>query len=232
MPTLEKIQAQMKKLQEQADTLIAKKAQAALDQIRELMIKHGLTTTDIEARAKARRERKRAADAQTAVTSKAPKKTVAAKGKLPAKYMNPETGETWSGHARPPAWIRDAADRSRFLIAGASASNGAAAKKAAAVPKKASAKKAVAKKASAKTGATASKKAPAKSAATAKKAAVKKVAVKKTAVKKAVAGKKTAAPADKKPAAKKTPGRRAAAVPSSEGRSSADSTPAAAPSGE
>ncbi|WP_408360542.1 MULTISPECIES: H-NS family nucleoid-associated regulatory protein [unclassified Paraburkholderia] len=38
-------------------------------------------------------------------------------GKLPPKYINPKTGETWSGHARPPAWIAEAKDRSKFLIA-------------------------------------------------------------------------------------------------------------------
>ncbi len=58
MATLEQIQARMKKLQAQAEVLLAKRAQAAVDQIRELMIKHGLTTVDIEARAKARREAK------------------------------------------------------------------------------------------------------------------------------------------------------------------------------
>ena len=53
MPTLEQIQAKLKKLQAQADVLIARKAQAAVDQIRDLMLKHGLTTADIEAKAKA-----------------------------------------------------------------------------------------------------------------------------------------------------------------------------------
>lgn len=37
MPTLEQIQAKLKKLQAQADVLIARKAQAAVDQIRDLM---------------------------------------------------------------------------------------------------------------------------------------------------------------------------------------------------
>jgi len=60
MPTLEQIQEKMKKLQVQADTLIAKKAQAAVDQIRKIMLTHGLTTVDIEAKAKARREAKAA----------------------------------------------------------------------------------------------------------------------------------------------------------------------------
>ncbi|MFP3559554.1 H-NS family nucleoid-associated regulatory protein, partial [Paraburkholderia sp. SIMBA_049] len=51
------------------------------------------------------------------VSAKAPGKA-AAKGKLPPKYVNPRTGETWSGHARPPAWIKDVKHRSKFLIAG------------------------------------------------------------------------------------------------------------------
>ncbi|SAL79766.1 histone family protein nucleoid-structuring protein H-NS [Caballeronia terrestris] len=97
MTTLERIQAKLKQLQQEADALIARKAQVAVDQIRELMLKHGLTTADIEAKAKARRE---------AVT----------KEKLPPKYRNAKTGETWSGHARPPAWIKDVKDRTRFLI--------------------------------------------------------------------------------------------------------------------
>ena len=60
MPTLEQIQEKMKKLQVQADTLIAKKAQAAVDQIRKIMLTHGLTTDDIEVKAKAKREAKAA----------------------------------------------------------------------------------------------------------------------------------------------------------------------------
>jgi len=33
----------------------------------------------------------------------------------PARYRNPQTGETWSGRGRPPAWI-EARDRSTFEI--------------------------------------------------------------------------------------------------------------------
>jgi hypothetical protein len=39
MATLEQIQNRLKKLQAQADALIAKKAQVVVDQIRELMLK-------------------------------------------------------------------------------------------------------------------------------------------------------------------------------------------------
>lgn len=38
------------------------------------------------------------------------------KGKQPAKYLNPETGATWSGRGPAPAWLAAASDRSQFLI--------------------------------------------------------------------------------------------------------------------
>jgi DNA-binding protein H-NS len=112
--TLEAIQAKMKKLQVQADALIAKKAQAALDQIRALMLKHGLTTEDIEAKAKAKREVKAANGSASNVT---PKAAGSLKSGTPPKYQHPKTGATWTGHGRAPAWIAEAKDRSKFLIA-------------------------------------------------------------------------------------------------------------------
>ena len=107
MPTLEQIQTKMKQLQTQADALIAKKAQAAVDQIRKIMLAHGLTTEDIETKAKAKREAKAA--------------NSSLKSKTPPKYRHPKTGATWTGHGRAPAWIAEAKDRSKFLIAGAEA---------------------------------------------------------------------------------------------------------------
>jgi DNA-binding protein H-NS len=208
MATLEQIQARVKKLQAQAEALIAKRAQGALDQIRELMIKHGLTTRDIEARAKARRER-----AQAQRTRAAGVKLKAAgpvKGKLAPKYRDPETGATWSGHARPPAWIKNVKDRSRFLIDAGSAT---LATTASAPAKKTAAKHAVGRKAaSAKAaGSVVAKKATASTAGalkvTAKKAVAKKAAAKKTTAKTTLAKRATPA-AVEKAAAKKTPGRK------------------------
>ncbi|RFU45124.1 H-NS family nucleoid-associated regulatory protein [Paraburkholderia sp. DHOC27] len=217
MATLEQIQARMKKLQAQAEALLAKRAQAAVDQIRELMIKHGLTTEDIEARAKARREAKAAGRRLVNGVSKAAK---SAKGKMPAKYRDPKTGATWSGHARPPAWIKDVKDRSRFLINGAAsaAHEVASATRPAAKARKAAAKKASAVKAVAKKTV---KKTVVKAAAV-KKTAAKKVGATKVTAKKAVAKKASAAKpraassagvkkaGRPKAAAKKSPGRKAA----------------------
>jgi DNA-binding protein H-NS len=111
--TLEQIQAKMMKLQTQADALIAKGAQAALNQIQRIMLEHGLTTEDIEAKAIAKRDSR-------STNAVAPK--VKGKGNASAtepkspKYLHPKTGATWTGHGRPPAWIAKVRDRSKFLI--------------------------------------------------------------------------------------------------------------------
>jgi DNA-binding protein H-NS len=114
MPTLEEIQANIKKLQLQADSLIEKKAQAAVDQIRKLMLEHGLTTEDIEAKAKAKREGKAASGA--AVSAKSSKVSGSLGSKVPPKYQHPKTGVTWTGRGSAPAWIADVKDRTKYLI--------------------------------------------------------------------------------------------------------------------
>src|ERR1700736_2745906 len=114
MPTLEQIQEKMKKLQVQADALIAKKAQAAVDQIRKIMLAHGLTTEDIEAKAKAKREAKAANGSASNVKAKV---ASSPKGGTPPKYRHPKTGATWTGHGRAPVWIANVKDRTKFLIA-------------------------------------------------------------------------------------------------------------------
>src|SRR5260370_26373230 len=124
MPTLEQIQAKLKKLQVQAEALIAKRAQSVLNDIRKLMDEHGLTTADIDAHSSTKKPRGRPAGTTSRAKSKAKSKGKAAdNGKLPAKYRNPKTGATWSGWARPPLWIKDVKDRTKFLIGGHSESN-------------------------------------------------------------------------------------------------------------
>jgi DNA-binding protein H-NS len=104
----------MKKLQVQADTLIAKKAQAAVDQIRKIMLAHGLTTVDVEVKAKAKREAKAANGSTPHVKAKVARSL---NGGTPPKYQHPKTGATWTGHGRAPAWIADTKNRAKFLIA-------------------------------------------------------------------------------------------------------------------
>ncbi|WP_322050591.1 H-NS family nucleoid-associated regulatory protein [Paraburkholderia bannensis] len=121
MATLDSIQARIAKLQAQAEAIVVNKSTAVLDKIRELMAKHGLTIADVEAHAGKRRGRKPQSGA------------AAAKSASAAKYADPKTGATWTGHGRAPSWIANAKDRSKFLVEGASALNSVAVK---ATPKK------------------------------------------------------------------------------------------------
>jgi DNA-binding protein H-NS len=77
------------------------------------MLEHGLTTLDIEARAKLTRE----AGHPAAGRSGKGKIATGVKKKGVPKYRHPKTGTTWSGHGRAPAWIAGAKDRTKFLIA-------------------------------------------------------------------------------------------------------------------
>ena len=239
MPTLEQIQAKLKKLQAQADVLIARKAQVAVDQIRELMLKHGLTTADIEAKAKARRAARGLNGHAAGGKAKA-----AGAGKSLPKYRDHKTGATWTGHGRAPAWIAAVKDRTQFLIEGASELKSAA--KAAVTQAKGKSKgqpkgAQPPKYLNPKTGATWSGRGPAPAwlatvkdrtrflidgASATSNAAAKKVVTAKKAVakkgtaatKKAVAKKSAAKPAAKKAAAKKTAVKKTATARKAPGR--------------
>ncbi|CAJ8619087.1 histone family protein nucleoid-structuring protein H-NS [Burkholderia pseudomallei] len=107
MPTLEAIQTKIKRLQEQAEAIKAKEASATLDRIVKLMQKSGVTVADIEAHIGGKK-------------GGAWRSKVAASNRAPAtaKYQDPKTGATWSGHGRAPAWIANVKSRDRFLVDG------------------------------------------------------------------------------------------------------------------
>jgi DNA-binding protein H-NS len=118
MATLETIQRKIERLRAQAEKAATKQHSAVIERIRGIMEKHGLSVADVAAHLGEKRG-VRGARAGHAVGA-----ALQGKGKLPPKYMNPATGETWSGHARPPRWIAGVKDRTRFLI-----DNGNAARK-------------------------------------------------------------------------------------------------------
>jgi DNA-binding protein H-NS len=108
--TLERIQVKLRKLQAQADAMIAKQSSEVLETIRGLMAKHGLTTADIDAHigGKKRGPNVRAKAAVTVASA-----TV--------KYRDPKSGATWSGRGPAPAWIATVKDRTKFLVVGSAA---------------------------------------------------------------------------------------------------------------
>lgn len=105
MATLENIQAKIARLQAEAEVIAKKQSLAAVAKISELMEKHGLTLVDLELQlGGSKRGRK------TAVVQTINKRNGA------AKYVDPKSGATWTGHGRAPAWIASAKNRNRFLI--------------------------------------------------------------------------------------------------------------------
>jgi len=104
MATLEAIQARIKKLEAQAQALKAKAASGVIKQIHDLMARHEISIDDV-----------------AGFVGKALGKTKAnAVGKADsAKYVDPQTGASWSGRGRAPTWIANASDRTAFLSASA-----------------------------------------------------------------------------------------------------------------
>jgi DNA-binding protein H-NS len=136
MATLMQIQARIAKLQAKADSVKQKQQAAVMTRISKMMNDNDVSIDALQAFIKPGPGRKRlvTSASRTAVATDTPKrrgrppgskngaakptKAVASKSKkgLPAKYRNPETGDEWSGWARPPAWIANVKDRTKFLI--------------------------------------------------------------------------------------------------------------------
>ncbi|WP_199542032.1 H-NS family nucleoid-associated regulatory protein [Paraburkholderia kururiensis] len=105
MATLENIQAKIVRLQAEAEAIVKKQSLAAVGKIGELMEKHGLTLADLESHLGGRKRGRKAAGVKAA-----------GKRNGVAKYVDPKSGATWTGHGRAPAWIANAKNRNRFLI--------------------------------------------------------------------------------------------------------------------
>ncbi|CAG2161320.1 MULTISPECIES: H-NS histone family protein [Cupriavidus] len=102
MATYKQLLAEKEALEAKLNEVRATEVAGVIDQIRSLMSEYGLTPDDIAPR----RGRGRPAGSNTAAKKEhAP---------LPAKYMDPKTGKTWSGRGRAPAWLGKRPER--FLI--------------------------------------------------------------------------------------------------------------------
>lgn len=110
MATLESLQAKIAQLQAQAEAIVKKDSGAVIEKIRGLVETHGLTVTDIEAHVGSGNKRGR---------KPAVKTTTRSSGSTP-KYRDTKTGATWTGRGRAPAWIANAKDRTKFLVASSS----------------------------------------------------------------------------------------------------------------
>lgn len=95
MPTYKEYQEQIAKLQSLAEQARQDELGDARRQVQQLMSTHGLSHADF------------ALNGKTDKTSQ--------KGKVQAKYRDPDTGATWSGRGRAPLWL-NGRDKSDFAI--------------------------------------------------------------------------------------------------------------------
>ncbi|QGZ65363.1 H-NS histone family protein [Paraburkholderia acidisoli] len=95
MSDLKELLAQRQELETQLEAAFKEERLNVLDEISRKMKLHKITFDDIRGPA-----------------------TPPAKAKSPAKYRDPVSGNEWSGRGKPPNWIKDEPDRSKFLIDG------------------------------------------------------------------------------------------------------------------
>ncbi|RVT87514.1 H-NS histone family protein [Inhella crocodyli] len=87
MASLQELMAQRAALDQQIEETKNRDRSAAVAKVRSLMAEYGLSVSDLTGRTKG-----------------AAKPT----GKVPAKYRNAATGETWSGRGLQPKWLKAA----------------------------------------------------------------------------------------------------------------------------
>lgn len=97
--------AEKQALEAQLAEVRASEIAGVIEKIQGLMAEYELTVDDIATKRRSGRP---------AGVGKA-KAATKAKSELPAKYMDPKTGATWSGRGRAPAWL--GRNRAKFLIA-------------------------------------------------------------------------------------------------------------------
>lgn len=138
MATLAGIHKQIADLQKQAEAIRKTEAAAAAAQARDLIAKHQLTADDLGLGLGKKAGKRVGKLAGTPATSSRRKPALAKTAGVP-KYRDPKSDKTWTGTGKPPGWIADAKNRSKFLIdaeaAPAAMPAPAANKLAAAIPK-------------------------------------------------------------------------------------------------
>ena len=105
--TLAQLDAEIRKLQAEAEALRDQERGDVIGRIKEAIAAYGLTAADLGLGGRGR-GRKAADSANVGKKDRAPKKgSSARKGASVVKYRD-DKGNTWSGHGRRPHWFLDA----------------------------------------------------------------------------------------------------------------------------
>ncbi len=95
MATYKQLTEQLAKVHAQMEAARQKEMAATIAQIKDQIAEYGITAEELGFASKRTRKAK--------------------SGGLPPKYLNPKTGQTWSGRGRTPTWIGKRPQK--FLIA-------------------------------------------------------------------------------------------------------------------
>lgn len=121
MPSYSQIQAQIEKLQKEAEALRKRELSETIAKIKKAIQTFGLTAQDLGLSSPTKPSGRRGRPAgRKKPGPKAAKKT-AAKGKLDKrsvvapKYRDPATGTTWTGRGKQPKWLAAALQSGRTL---------------------------------------------------------------------------------------------------------------------
>jgi DNA-binding protein H-NS len=113
MKTYTQIQAEIAKLERQANAARKGEVTGVVKKIKDAIAAYGLTAEELGfsgGKGATKTTAKRAA--------KAPKNGKPATVGV-AKYRDPATGKTWTGRGKPPDWIKGVKNRDQFLIGAA-----------------------------------------------------------------------------------------------------------------
>ena len=102
MKTYASIQAEITKLQKEAQALRHAEVTKVIAGIKAAITTYGLTAQDL------------GLNGRRAARAKANGKKATTVGV--ARYRDPKTGKTWTGRGKPPAWIARAKNRDAYLI--------------------------------------------------------------------------------------------------------------------
>ena len=105
MKTYSALKAQIEKLEKQAQSMRQTEVKKVVADLKKTIADYGLTAADLGLTGGSARRPGR------------PGRAGAVRAGVP-KYRNPQTGDTWTGRGRPPAWIVGAKSRDAFLIDG------------------------------------------------------------------------------------------------------------------
>ena len=94
MPSYKQLTAQLEKLHKEVAAAREKEIAQAIAEIKEKIAEYDITADELGFASRVAAKRKKP---------------------LPARYMDPKTGETWSGRGRAPGWLAGK-NRERFLI--------------------------------------------------------------------------------------------------------------------